>query len=81
MTPEERDELMEFILQSQSNAAVRHEEAMKEIEEFRKDSRKHDEQLMEQANQLQTLASVSRDLLEVARLHAARLDRLDKLNP
>jgi hypothetical protein len=72
---------MQFILQSQSNAAARHEEAMKEFEEFRKGQQKHDRQLKKQSIQLRKLAQVSHDLVEVARLHSARLDRLDGLNP
>ncbi len=67
MSPEERDELMEFILQSQSNAAKRHQEAMKRMDEF--------------GVELKTLASVSRDLMEVARRHSHRLDDLEGLNP
>ena len=74
MSPEERDELMEFILQIQSNAAVRHQEAMVRMAELEKELKEH-------TVQIQTLAAVSRDLVETARLHSNRLDRLDNLNP
>jgi hypothetical protein len=60
MSPEERDELMDFILQSQSNATKR-------MDEFRAD--------------LQILAAISHDLVEVARRHDHRLDDLEDLNP
>ena len=74
MSPEERDELMNFILQSQSAAAEEHRDAMKRMAEFAKEQRRHSEQI-------EALASASRDLVEVARIHARRLDRLDNLNP
>jgi len=60
MSPEERDELMDSILQSQSNAQKRKDEFSVE---------------------LQTLAAVSRDLVEVARRHSRRMDDLEGLNP
>lgn len=81
MSPEERDELIQFILQSQSNAAERHDEMMKDIEESRAELKEHTAELKEHTVQIQALASVSRDLLEVARLHARRLDLPDNLNP
>jgi len=74
MSPEERDKLMNFILQSQSTAAEEHRDAMKRMAEFAKEQRRHSEQI-------EALASASRDLVEVARIHARRLDRLDNLNP
>jgi hypothetical protein len=85
MSPEERDEIMEFILQSQSNAAERHREAMNRMEEFQKESEKHHQEAMSRMSEfdkeLAALAAISRDLVEVARLHSKRLDRLDNLNP
>ncbi len=66
MSPEERDELMEFILQSQSNAAQRHQEAMKE--------------LAEQKKQLGVLATITHNMVKVARSHSRRLDRLEGLS-
>ncbi len=88
MSPEERDELIQFILQSQSNAAVRHEEAMQwheeatqRHEEAMKQLAEHASQLKEQTAQIETLAKVSHDLVEIARRHSQRLDRLDNLNP
>lgn len=74
MSPEKRDELMQFILQSQSNAAQRHEEAMVELNA-------HSAQLKEHTSQLQALAALGRDLVETARRHYQRLDRLDSPNP
>ena len=73
MSPGERNELMEFILQSQSNAALRHQEAMSRMDEF-------DKQMKENTVQIQALAAVSRDLVEIVRRHSSRLDRLDNLN-
>ena len=73
MSPEERDELMEFILQSQANAALRHQDAMSRMDEF-------DKQMKENTVQIQALAAVSRDLVEIVRRHSSRLDRLDNLN-
>jgi hypothetical protein len=72
MSPEERDELIHFILQSQSNAAEEHRQAMERMAEFAKEQDKH-------TAQIQALAAVSRDLVEVARIHARRLDRLDNI--
>jgi len=74
MSPEERDELINFILQSQSNAAEEHRQAMERMAEFAKEQDRH-------TAQIQALASVSRDLVEIARIHGRRLDRLDNLNP
>jgi len=74
MSPEERDELIHFILQSQSNAARRHEEAMEEL-------REHARKIEANTDQINGLAAISRDLVEVARRHPARLDRLDGINP
>ena len=74
MSPEERDELIEFILQSQSNAALRHQEAMSRMDGL-------DQQMKENTIQVQALAAISRDLVEIARRHSNRLDRLDNLNP
>jgi hypothetical protein len=74
MSPEERDELMEFILQSQANAALRHQDAMSRMDEF-------DKQMKESTVQIQALAAVSRDHVEIVRRHSSRLDRLDDLNP
>jgi hypothetical protein len=67
MSPKERYEIIEFLLQSQSNAAERHQEAMNRMDEF--------------SHELAALAAITRDLVEVARLHSKRLDRLDNLNP
>jgi len=74
MSPEERDELINFILQSQSNAAEEHRKAMVRMAEFAREQDKH-------TAQIQALAAASHDLLEIARIHARRLDRLDSLNP
>jgi hypothetical protein len=74
MSPEQRDELIHVISQSQSNAAEEHRRAMERIAEFAKQQDKH-------TAEIQALAAVSRDLVEVARIHARRLDRLDNLNP
>jgi hypothetical protein len=81
MSPEERDELMQFILQSQSTAAARHEEAAARHQEAMQELNAHTAQLREQTSQIQLLASVSHDLVEIARRHSQRLDRLDNLNP
>jgi len=80
MSPEERDKLMNFILQSQSTAAEEHRDAMKRMAEFAKEQRRHSEQFKAVSAEIRALASVSRDLVEVARIHARRLDRLDNLN-
>jgi hypothetical protein len=77
MSPEERADLMEFILQSQSSAAVRHQEAMKQMDEFGIELREHTAQLRQHTAEIQVLASVSRDLLEVSRIHSRRLDQLE----
>ena len=74
MSPEERDELINFILQSQSTAAEEHRQAMERMAEFANEQDKH-------TAQIQALAAVSRDLVEIARIHARRLDRLDNRNP
>ena len=74
MSPEERDELINFILQSQSNAAAEHRHAMERMVEFAKEQDRH-------TAQIQALAAVSRDLVEIARIHGRRPDRLDDLNP
>jgi methyl-accepting chemotaxis protein len=93
MSPEERDELMQFILQSQSSAAERHRDAMQELHEFGLELKEQTKQLKEQTKQLEQhtkqleqhtqqidgLAAISRDLVEVARLHSRRLDRLEGL--
>jgi hypothetical protein len=81
MSPEERDELMQFILQSQSTAAARNEEAAARHEEAMKELKEHTAELKEHTAQIQLLASVSHDLVEIARRHSQRLDRLDNLNP
>jgi hypothetical protein len=88
MSPEERDDLMNFILQSQSNAAQEHRKAMERMAEFEKDQKNQSDQikavsadLKAVSAEIQALASVSRDLVEVARIHARRLDRLENLNP
>lgn len=67
MSPEQRDEIIEFIRQSQSNAAAEHQAAMKRMAEF--------------DVELKALVAVSHNLVEVARFHSRRLDRLDNLNP
>jgi len=67
MSAEERDEIIEFLLQRQSNSAERHQEAMNRMEQFDKE--------------LAALAAITRDVVEVARLHSKRLDRFDDLNP
>ena len=74
MSPEERDELINFILQSQSTAAEEHRQAMERMAEFAKEQDKH-------TAQIQALAAVSRDVGEIARIHSRRLDRLDNPNP
>jgi len=74
MSPEERDELINFILQSQSTAAEEHRQAMERMAEFAKEQDKH-------TAQIQALAAVSRDVVEIARIHSRRLDRLDNPNP
>ncbi len=104
MSPEERDELMEFILQSQSEAAARYREMSEEhrkimeqygvlnrgmmeqnremMEQNREMKKRHDEtmeELEEHTTEIQALASVSRDFLEIARIHSRRLDRLEGL--
>ena len=81
MSPEERDGLIQFILQSQSNAAALHEEAMHELKEHSAQLKEHSSQLREQSSQIQALGMVSHDLVEVARRHSQRLDPLDHLNP
>ena len=67
MSPEERDDLMHFILESQSNAAEEHRKAMERMKKFDK--------------QLQRLAALCHDLVETARRHDRRLDNLEGLNP
>ena len=74
MSPEERDELINFILQSHSTAAEEHRQAMERMAEFAKEQDKH-------PAQIQALAAVSRDVGEIARIHSRRLDRLDNPNP
>lgn len=74
MTPEERDELIHFILQSQANAATEHEETRKQMAELRTESR-------ENTQQIKALAAVSHDLVEIARRHSRRIDGLEGLNP
>ena len=80
MSPEERDELMQFILQSQSDAAEHHREMMEEHRELTKKQREMTEQQRETSTEVQTLAAACRDLVEVARIHSRRLDRLEGLN-
>jgi hypothetical protein len=67
MTPEQRDELMAFILQSQSTAAEEHRNAMARMDQF--------------DLELRALLAVSHDLVEGARRHDRRLDDLEGLNP
>ena len=88
MSPEERDELMNFILQSQSAAAEEHRAAMTRLEKLDLEMKEHTSQMKEYSAQLDkhteqihTLASVCHDFLEVSRIHARRLDRLDGLHP
>jgi len=73
MSPEKRDELINFILQSQSTAAEEHRQAMERMAAFAKEQDKH-------TAQIQALTAVSRDLVEIARIRGRRLDRLDNLN-
>ena len=90
MSPEERDELMDFILQSQSDAAERHQEAMKQHQEAMKrmdafgnemrestaQLQEHTAQLREHTEEIKVLASLSRDFLEVSRIHSRRQSSL-----
>ena len=80
MSPEER-EMMQFILQSQSDAAEEHRKAMKRMDRMDAHLDRMDKQLDKQSADIQALARISRDLVEVERRHSKRLDRLDKLNP
>ncbi len=73
MSPEERDELMQFILESQSNAAQRHQEAMKRLED-------DEVKLRETAAYIGTVAKLTHELVETARIHSRRLDRLEGLS-
>lgn len=82
---------MQFMLQSQSNADARHEKIMDEHERIMAEHRRimaeldkmmagmdrHDQQLRDQTLQIQALAVISRDLVDTARLHSRRLDRLE----
>ncbi len=95
MSPEERDELINFILQSQSNAAEEHRAAMEEhrksMEAHRTAMQEHraalkrlgkvEKQSDRNTTQIQALVKATHDLVIVARIHSRRLDRLDKLNP
>ena len=81
MSPEERDDLINFILQSQSNAAEEHRKAMERMARFEKEQKKQSDQIMAVSAEIQALASVSADLLKVARIHARRLDRLENPRP
>ena len=81
MSPEERDDLINLILQSQSNAAEEHRKAMERMDRFEKEQNKQSDQIKAMSVEIQALASVSSDLLKVARIHARRLDRLENLNP
>jgi hypothetical protein len=73
MSPEERDDLMQFILECQSSAAREHRE-------IRKDNRELKARQLETMKEIETLAAASRDLLKVAQIHSRRLDRLEGLN-
>jgi len=81
MSSEERDDLMNFILQSQSTAAEEHRKAMKRMDRFEKEQNKQSDQIKAMSAEIQALASVSSDLLKVARIHARRLDRLENPRP
>ena len=73
MSNEERHELMQFILESQSNAAQRHQEAMKRQEDDKVELRKT-------GAYIETVAKMTHELVEVARMHSRRLDRLEGLS-
>jgi hypothetical protein len=72
---------MNFILQSQSNAVEEHRKAMERMAQFEKEQKKQSDQINAVSAEIQALASVSSDLVEVARIHARRLDRLESPNP
>ena len=77
MSPEEREDLINFILQSQSNAAEEHRKAMERMDRFEKEQKNQSDQIRAVSAEIQALALVSADLLKVARIHASRLDRLE----
>ena len=79
MSPEERDELMQFILESQSNAARERRDAAKERREMAQDHREFRKELKETRADIKALAALSRDLLKVEQIHSRRLDRLEGL--
>ena len=87
MSPQERDELMEFILQSQSNAAETnremsetHRKIMEEHREIMGEHRGIMKGLQQNTTQIEALVVASHDLVEVARIHSRRLDRLEGLS-
>lgn len=80
MSSEERDELINFILQSQSNAAQwreEHESNMRDFEKRMRETEKKDEEFR---SELRELAVITRGLVEIARRHDPRLDLLEGLS-
>ena len=67
MSPDEREELIDFILQSQANTADKLEVLTADHKVLTAD--------------VSALASICQGLVEVARRHDRRLDGLEGLNP
>lgn len=79
MSPEDR-EMMQFILQCQSEAAADNREAkerLRRMDEHQEENRRQQERT---SADIQSLLVLTHDLVEVARLHSRRLDRLDGLS-
>jgi len=80
MSPEERDELIDFILQSQANAADRHLQLADNVEKLADTTGKLADKVDMLADKVNTLAGTVQGLVEVARIHSRRLDRLEGLS-